>query len=65
MEGLVPDAANLYGETGYIKKAPTCPTTKTGYAIPAGNDDPVCPTAVEGHTLALAAAGTGTGTAAP
>lgn len=54
MEGLTPSAENLYGETGYIKKAPTCPTGKQAYAIPSGDADPVCPGTVEGHTLTAA-----------
>jgi prepilin-type N-terminal cleavage/methylation domain-containing protein len=52
MEGLTPASANLFGGTCYIKKAPTCPTGKDSYAIPTGDDDPVCPGTVDGHVLA-------------
>ncbi len=35
--------ANIYGNTGYIKVAPTCPATGASYTLPTDDNDPVCP----------------------
>ena len=43
-----PGVSDIIGATLYIKKMPTCPTTKTAYST---IDPPACPTAVAGHVL--------------
>lgn len=43
MNGDTPSADNIYGADNFIKVAPTCPSTKAAYAIPEGDNRPVCP----------------------
>ena len=43
MNGDTPSAETLYGADNFIKVAPKCPSTKADYAIPEGDNRPVCP----------------------